>query len=104
MLEEILDDIEHETSVEWLHGSAWKKHHKTALKHSWNFTNFKKFISKFLHRKYTEDQWVMDYTIYVESLSKEFQHPGEWAEFHYQKDWDTEKIFNKLTKELVNFR
>jgi hypothetical protein len=95
-LEDILEDMEYEQFRNEFE-TEWKKKHQLAIKWNWNFTNFKRFISQFLKRKYNEDQWVFDYESYVDTLKPDrYEHPCKWAEFHYQEDWDIEKVNESL--------
>ena len=70
---------------------------KIAVKYNWNYTNFKRFIGQFLIRKNDEDQWVFDYDSWVLTLKPDYyEHPSNWAEEFYGKDWDLVKMNKSL--------
>jgi hypothetical protein len=96
-LEDILEDMEYE-ELRNKYEAEWKIKHQLAVEWKWNFTNFKRFISQFLKCKnYSEDQWIFDYESWVETLKPDrYEHPSKWAEFHYQDDWDIEKVNKSL--------
>ena len=90
-IEQILDDIECEQLYDD-YEKQWKKKHAIAMQRNLTFQKFKNYIAQFLNRKYSEDQWVMDYQLWVDTLKPDRQEPiSKWAEFYYQGDWDAER-------------
>lgn len=77
----------------------WRVKHKLALGFNWGYGNWKRFVSQFLKRRhYSEDQWIFDYKCYVDGLKPNtpYSHPVHWAEDHYGKDWDRDKVRQSL--------
>lgn len=90
-IEQILDDIECEQLYDD-YEKQWKKKHAIAIQRNLTSQKFKDYIAQFLNRKYSEDQWVIDYQLWVDTLKPDQQEPiNQWAEFHYQGDWDAER-------------
>lgn len=81
----------------------FEERRKYAVKMGWNFTNFKRFIVQFLKRDNDEDQWVFDYQSFVLTLKPDYyEHPSEWAQEYFGKDWDGEKMNKQLDKMYKN--
>lgn len=70
--------------------------HDRAVKWLWGINNFKRFISQFVKRDNTEEQWCFDYHCFVDQLGEVYEHPIQWAREFYQEDWDEEKAKESL--------
>ena len=64
-----------------------------AVKWLWGLTSFKRFISQFLKRNNSEEQWTSDYKCWVDSIVIDiYEHPSKWAKEYYQEDWNIEDV------------
>ena len=98
-LNETFDDLDFE-KFEIEFEKQWKIKHQQAVKWLWNLTNFKRFISQFLKRNNSEDQWTSDYKSWVDSIIiNKYEHPSSWAKEYYQNDWNLEAV-NKSIQSL----
>ena len=64
-----------------------------AEKRNWGYSKFKKLVSQFIkkEREMDVDDWVFDFVSYVIDTKRVYQHPLEWAEEYYQKDFKHDK-------------
>ena len=98
-LEKTFEDLEFE-KFEIEFEKQWQIKHQQAVKWLWSLTNFKRFISQFLKRKNSEDQWTTDYKCWVDTIIiDKYKHPSKWAQEHYQDDWDLDAV-NKSIQSL----